>query len=178
MDLLDLLRQSGGDESVSKLADSVGIDDSSASRLISTLSPAIARGLERQGPGTGDGFEGLKKALEKGDHARYIDRPELMASGATREDGNRILGHLFGSKDVSRQVAARASEKTGLDAATIKQALPLIAGLAMGALSKKTTADSGGVSGDRLGGLLGGLLGSGDDGFGIDDVMSLARKFF
>ena len=89
-----------------------------------------------------------------------------MQSSATRDDGNRILGHLFGSKDVSRNVAAQAAAETGIDAGLIKKALPLVAGLAMGALSKRRENS------------LTDLLGGNGDGFGVDDVLGLAKRFF
>ena len=75
---------------------------------------------------------------------------------------------------MSRNVAANAASSTGLDAGLIKKALPLLAGLAMGALSKKSNA------GQSMGGGLTDLLGFGgnDDGLGLDDVLNLAKKFF
>jgi hypothetical protein len=42
------------------------------------------------------------------------------------------LGHILGSKDVSRQVAAQASTRTGISELVLKQMLPAVATLAMG----------------------------------------------
>lgn len=97
-----------------------------------------------------------------------------MSSAEAVADGNNILGHLLGSKDASRNIAAQAAESTGIDASLIKQALPLIAGLTMGLVSK--TSDSG----QSLGGSFADLLGElgGDDGFGVDDALDMAKKFF
>jgi hypothetical protein len=97
-----------------------------------------------------------------------------MSAADSVTDGNKILGHLFGSKDVSRNVAAQAAESTGISASLIKKALPLLAGLAMGAMSK--TSNKGQSLEASLPGLLGGL--GGDDGFGLDDVLGLAKKLF
>ena len=180
MDLMDLLQKTGAGDSVGKLAGSVGIGDSQAKDLIGALSPALIQSLQKQAA-SGGGLDALQSALAKGNHQQYIDQPELMQSEATREDGNKILGHLFGSKDVSRNIAAQAAQETGIDAGLIKKALPLLAGLAMGALSKKTGggADTGEAAGGGLGGLLGGLLGggSGDQG-GVGDLLGLAKKLF
>jgi hypothetical protein len=41
-----------------------------------------------------------------GKHEQYIVNPDIMSSMETLTDGNNILGHLFGSKDTSRNVAA------------------------------------------------------------------------
>ena len=91
----------------------------------------------------------------------------------TLTDGNNILGHLFGSKDTSRNVAAQAAESTGIDVSLIKKALSLLAGLAMGAVSK--SSEGGKKLDDSAGDLFGNLMGG---GFGIDDALDLAKKFF
>ena len=88
------------------------------------------------------------------------------------DEGNGILGHLLGSKEVSRAVASRASEKTGLGDDLLKQMLPVVATMVMGSLAKKSeepdtlTQLAGMLGGGQaqsggLGGLLGGLLGGG-----------------
>ena len=79
----------------------------------------------------------------------------------------------FGTKEVSRNVAAQASEVTGIDASLIKKALPLLAGLAMGALSKNSTASD--PSESSLSDVFSSLT---DGGLDIDDVVGLAKKFF
>lgn len=172
MDLTDLIAMAGGESSIEKMAGSLGLDRSSATDLIGALSPALSKGLQKQGQASG-GLDALQDILKSGAHQKYIDEPDLMQAASTRDDGNKILGHLFGDKKVSREVAAQAAQKTGLDTDLIKSALPMIAGLAMAAMSKKSndTADAGGL-GDLLGGLAGG-----DDG-GLDDLIGLAKKFF
>ena len=174
MDLMDLLSAAGADNSVGKIADSVGMGASDAQNMIGALAPALMRSFQKQAESSG-GLDALQSALAKGNHQRYVDEPDLMGSENTRDDGNKILGHLFGSKDVSRNVAAQAAADTGIDATLIKKALPLVAGLAMGALSKKTSAGAS-DSGDLLGSLVGGVLGG--SGGGIDDLLGMAKKLF
>lgn len=178
MDLLDLLKSAGGNDSIGALGSAVGLGSSDTSRVIGALAPALMRGLQKN-TASDDGLAGLKRAFEKGDHQRYIDEPELMRSEDTRVDGNKILGHIFGSKDVSRNVAAHAAQESGVDAGLIKKALPLLAGLAMGAMNKKTAGGRELGSSATEGGLgpLGSLLGGGN-GIGLDDVLGLAKKFF
>lgn len=178
MNLLDLLQSAGGSDSIGELGSAVGLGSADTDKLIGALAPALMRGLQKNTV-SDDGLAGLKRAFETGRHDRYIDSPQLMRNDETRIDGNKILGHIFGSKDVSRNVAAHASQETGLEAGLIKKALPLLAGLAMGAMNKKTgggremgsTSVSGGL------GPLGNLIGGGD-GLGLDDVLGLAKKFF
>ena len=187
MDLMDLLKATGGGDSIGQLAKTVGLGSSDTSKLGEAISPALMRGMQKN-TADDNGLAGLRSALQTGGHERYIDRPELLAAAETRSDGNNILGHIFGSKDVSRNVAAAASRDTGLDPGMIKKALPLLATLAMGAMSKKTSAgrdlgtsaSAGGLGplGDLIGGLGGGAGAQRDDGVGLDDILGMAKKFF
>lgn len=180
MNLMDLLGAAGGGDSVGQLASKVGLGSADTSKLVEALGPALMRGLQKN-TASDDGLAGLRRALESGGHDRYIDNPALMDADDTRSDGNRILGHLLGSKDVSRNVAAAAAQDTGIDPGLIKKALPLLATLAMGAMSKKTSAgrdiepsvERGGLG--SLGDIVGSLAGSKS---GLDDILGMARKFF
>ena len=80
---------------------------------LKALLPALAAGVQKntQQPG---GIVALLGALSKGDHDQYLDRPERVAQPEAISDGNAILGHLIGSKDMSRSVASAASQKTGI----------------------------------------------------------------
>lgn len=169
MNLTDLLNSVGGTESLGSLASNLGLDSSKTNDLIGALAPALMGALTEQTK-SADGLSNLQNALKSGKHKQYLDNPDLMSSAETRADGNNILGHLLGSKDASRAVAAQAASSTGIDASLIKKALPLIAGLAMGAISK--SSDGGNSLADTAGGLFGG------DGFGVDDALDLAKKFF
>jgi hypothetical protein len=176
MDFLDLLKQSGGESSLGSLASGLGLDSSKADDLVGALGPALLQGFKKQVTPEG-GLSALQSALQSGNHERYLDDASAMSAADTVTDGNKILGHLFGSKDVSRNVAAQAAESTGIDASLIKKALPLLAGLAMGAMSKTSKTSNKGQSLEAsLPGLLGGLAGG--DGFGLDDVLGLAKKLF
>ena len=170
MNFLDLLKQSGGDGGIGEMARNLNLSSSQTSKLIEAVGPALLGGIKKQTDS--NGLDGLARALQTGGHQRYIEDPREAVSATGIADGNKILGHLFGSKDVSRGVAAKAAETSGVDAGAIKKALPMLAGLAMGALSKKSNAGSSGLDG-----LLPQLLG-GADGFGLDDVMGLAKKLF
>ncbi len=178
MNLMDLLKSTGGGDSVGKLADAVGIGSGDAEKLVDALAPALMGGLKKNTTDD-NGLAGLRRALETGGHDRYLDDPGLMGSADTRADGNRILGHIFGSKDVSRNVAAAASGETGIDAGLIKKALPLLATLAMGALNKKSSAGRDIGSSARSGGLgpLGDLLNMGGKS-GLNDILGMAKKLF
>lgn len=170
MDLLNtLLKNSDAEQTLANLA---GVDSQSATEVVSKLLPALTGGLQQNLQKSG-GAEALAGALQSGNHQRYIDNPASLADAES--EGNGILGHLLGSKDASRALAAQVGVETGVDISTVKKMLPMVAALAMGALSKKT--DGGEQLQGGVGEILGGLLGGGDSG-ALGTVTGLAKKFF
>ena len=179
MDLLKLLLDSQSSPALKQLASQFGVSEGDAKNALSGMVPALSQGL-RKNLSSKDGLEGLMGALSKGDHQRYVDRPETLADAAT--DGNAILGHILGSKDASRQVASDVAARTGLDSGLLKKMLPAVAAMAMGSMSKQTAASglTGAVSGGNSTGVLGmlsGLLDADKDGSIMDDVAKMAGKF-
>jgi hypothetical protein len=179
MNLLETLKNSAGTDNLEKLGQQFGIDESAVSSVLGQVVPQLGGGL-RQGATASGGLEALMGALQSGNHQRYLDDISAVASQSGVLDGNNILGHILGSKDASRAVAARASEASGVSTEVVKQMLPMIATLVMGALSKQTgggeqLASAGNE--DGLGGMLSSMLDSDGDGSAVDDVLDLAKKF-
>ena len=171
INLFDMLTQTNNGAAVQQVGQQTGLQPDMAQAAIKALLPAIAGGLQRnvQQPG---GLQSLLGALQNGQHEQYLDQPESLAQPNAIADGNALLGHLLGSKDTSRAVAAQAAQKTGLSEQVLKSVLPMVASMAMASLSKQTKkpdmagALAGMLSGQQpqpaqggIGGLLGGLLG-------------------
>ena len=183
MSILETILKSQGGGLVKQVAGSLNLDEAQAGAAVAQLLPALTQGIKTnvQKP---SGLESLLGALQKGNHARYIEQPEALTRPETIQDGNAILGHILGSKDVSRKVAADAAAKTGVDVDKLKQMLPMIATMAMGTLSKESS--SGGLSalmgggGDKAGamGMLSGFLDKDGDGSMADDLLGFAKKLF
>lgn len=181
MNLMDAILSSQGSP-VSQISRKFGIGESDVTKAITNLLPALTNGIKRNVSQKG-GLESLLGALTKGGHERYLDDPEAISRDEAVSDGNGILGHLLGSKDVSRQLANRTAKKTGLTAGLLKKILPLAAGLAMGALNKQGNK-SGTLPGlkksrskSTLGSLVS-LLDADGDGSPIDDILGIAGKLF
>ncbi len=77
-------------------------------------------------------------AMASGQHAKYFEDAARAFSPQGVDEGNGILGHLFGSKDLSRAVASQAAQATGLSQQVLQQMLPAIASMVMGGLFKQT----------------------------------------
>jgi hypothetical protein len=184
MSLLETLLDAGDGAVVREIAQGLGLCEDDARDAVRRLAPALSRGISRNARKPG-GLEALMAALGSGNHQRYVDRPELLTEQDTVADGNAILGHVFGSKDVSRNVAGHVARETGLDSGLLKKMLPMLAAAAMGALGRQTSGE-GALSrlNERTGtdpglvGMLETFLDADRDGAVVDDVLSLARKLF
>lgn len=173
MNLLDLLKDANGGQNVSTLANQFGLSGDQAGAVLGQLMPALTQGLQRNVSQEG-GLESLLGALSGGRHAQYIDQPETLTQPETIADGNGILGHLLGSKDVSRSLAQQVAGNTGLSDTLIKQMLPVVASLAMGALSKQQSSSQ---AASPLEGLAG-MLDFDRDGSAVDDIAGMVGKLF
>jgi len=165
--LMDMLSGPQGQPAKQQLGQQFGLDENMTQMALKALLPALSAGLQRNAQQPG-GLQALMGALQNGGHDRYLDEPETV------NDGNGILGHLLGSKQLSKSVASHASQKTGIGDDLLKKMLPVVAAMAMGSLSKQSkqpdiaSALMGMLSGAQpqpapkpsgLGGLLGSMLG-------------------
>ena len=183
MGILDSILSAGGGNAVSELAKNFGISEGDATKAIGQLAPSISQGL-KQNMSSPDGLGALMGALNSGKHQRYVDNPQELTNEDSISEGNNILGHIFGGKDVSRNVAQNAAEKTGLDSGILKKMLPMVAAMAMGSLSKNNAASgmASPLSSDNTSGGAAGMLtqflDADNDGSVTDDLLNMAKKFF
>lgn len=172
--ILDMLTGAGGGGAIQQIGQRFGLSEEQTGSALGQLVPALMAGLQQNA--SQGGIESLLGALGSGNHSQYLDEPERLAQDATTQEGNSILGHIFGSKDVSRAVANRASEQTGIGADVIKQMLPVVATMVMGGLSKQTAAAA--AQGQPAeSGLLSSLLDQNRDGSVLDDVAGMLGRF-
>ncbi|MEO0548340.1 MAG: DUF937 domain-containing protein [Pseudomonadota bacterium] len=173
LNLMDMLMGAAGNGAREEMGAQLSLDQDQTSQAIKALLPALSAGLKSNTEQPG-GLEALLGALSKGDHDQYLEQPQRLRQPEATLDGNAILSHLLGSKDMSRSVASSASQKTGISDQVLKAALPMVASMVMGSLSKQTKDSSvadqlmGTLGGQQeqqkssgLGGLLGAVMGGG-----------------
>ena len=177
MTLMDMLSGVAGGQ-MQQAGSQYGLNPQQSQQAVGALLPAISSAMKRN-MSQPQGLAGLLGALQNGGHERYLEDPQALQQNA-QTDGNAILGHLFGSKDVSRAVAGRAAEQTGIGADVLKKMLPMVAMMAMGGMAKQTRSNQGiqgmlagaamqqlmgggmqGAPAKGIGGMLSGLLGGG-----------------
>ena len=184
MNLLETLLNAQNGDVLRRISDQFQLDEGQTRSAVDALVPALSRGISNNASSP-EGLESLLGALARGNHGTYLDRPDALTDQAAVVDGNGILGHIFGSKEVSREVAARASQSSGVDSGILKQMLPVLASAAMGAMAKSGFGAAGAASGSQavadqgggLGGMLNSFLDADKDGSVVDDLIGMAGKF-
>ncbi len=188
MQITDILSQTGGLQAISR---ELGISEADAARGAAALAPAILGGFKKQAQAQPSGLQGLGGLLGQLGGASLLEN--VLSPQPTQVDkGNGVLGQIFGSKDVSRTVAANASSQTGLDSGILKRMLPMLAMMVAGYMARGGGASGQTPSAGGLGGLVGGLLGGSGagssaasglgsmldmdgDGNPLDDILNMVR---
>ncbi len=188
MNILDVLQQSGGIETMAR---ELGVNESVAQAGAAALLPSILGGFKKTTQAQPTGLDGLGGLLGQLGGGGLLD--SVLGSQPTPvNQGNEILGQIFGSKEVSRTVAAGAEQQTGISSDLLKKMLPIVAMMVAGYMAKQSGDNSG--NGGGLSGLIGGLLGGGSkassgglgglgslldldgDGNPLDDIIGMAGK--
>jgi hypothetical protein len=136
--LFDMLTQAQNGNGLDALARQFGLSQQQTQSAVEALMPAFSQGLKRN---TSDpyGLGAFMTAMASGQHAKYFENAGQAFSPQGVDEGNGILGHLFGSKDLSRAVASQAAQASGVSQQVLQQMLPAIASMVMGGLFKQTS---------------------------------------
>lgn len=136
--LYDMLSDAGKGRATELLARQFGLSQKQAAEAMEALMPAFSEGLKRNASDP-YGAGAFLSALSTGQHAQYFEDMQRAFQPTGVEEGNGILGHLFGSKEVSRAVAKQAEAATGIGQEVLKQMLPVLASMIMGGIYKQST---------------------------------------
>jgi len=177
MNMLEVILNAQGGATVREAGRTVGLSQDQTSAALSALVPVLAAGLHRNATQQG-GLDALLNAVRGGGHARYVDQPATLGSQETIADGNGILGHILGSKDVSRAVATHAATQTGIGADVLKKLLPIAATLVMASMAKQQVGQptNSATGGGDLFSMLTPMLYRNRDGSMVDDILGNVGK--
>jgi hypothetical protein len=169
MQITDILNQTGGLQSIAR---ELGISETEAASGAAALAPAILGGFQNHAqtqPGGAEGLGGLLGQLGGGGLMDNVVQPQPTDVAP----GNQLLGHIFGSKDVSRTVAENAANQTGLQPTVLKRMLPMLTMLLAGYMARQAgqRAGAGSGGGGGLGSVLGGMLGGGGLGGALGGIL-------
>ena len=139
--LFDMLANAQNGKGMEALARQFNMSMQQTQAAVEALLPAFSQALKQN---TSDPYGGgaFLNAMASGQHAKYFDDPSNAFSPAGMAEGNGILGHLFGSKELSRAVADQAAAVSGVSQEVLKQMLPVLASMIMGGMFRQTTAQA------------------------------------
>ena len=136
--LMEMLTQGTNGQLVEQIARQYQLSNAQAQQAMEALVPAFSQGLKRNAADPA-GMLKFMAALSGGNHGQFHDNPAQAFTPQGLSEGNAILGELFGSKDLSRAVAANAAQATGLSQSILKSLLSALAPMIMGGLVKQMT---------------------------------------
>ena len=143
---------------ISAIGRQFGLDEAQTKAALDALVPVVAAGMRKQALSP-TGLQDIFKSVLTGGYAGTLDDENAVAFERAKPRGDEALGQIFGSKDVSREVAQQLSATSGIGAAVLKKLLPIVASIVMGQVAKKMgagTSSGGGGLGDILGDVLDG----------------------
>ena len=159
--LFEMMTQAQGGNAMQNMARQFGLAPEQAQSAVESLLPAFQVGMQNQA----DSIDGLQKMIQMfggGQHAENFDADGDGIPDNAVDQGNDVLGQLFGNKEVSRAVANHAEATSGVSSAILKQMMPVIASMLMGGMFKGATSNGlGGLMGQAMQGSLGGAGGLG-----------------
>jgi hypothetical protein len=159
---------------ISAIGRQFGLDEAQTRAALEALTPVVAAGVRRNAQ-TPDGLKDILRGVLMGGHTAALDDEGAVTYDRAKPQGDEILGQIFKSKDVSREVAQQLSATSGIGAALLKKLLPIVASIVMAQLTKKMSG--GGTGGGGLGDILGDVLGGGSrapqggSGGGLGDIL-------
>ena len=192
-DLFTLLKQNLGKKELTRIQDKIGADESATKKAIGAALPAMIGVLGRKASSPQGSAELTKVLNEEEQSGGLIGTIMGMLGGEEPEAEHQaqILDHVLGNR--TEHVANHVSKASGLDKASIKKLLKVLAPILLGVLAKYRksehldTEDAIGLLvkekenvESESGGIIGKLLDQdGDDDFDLADVArTAASKLF
>jgi len=178
-----------GDGGIEKIAQSAGIDSTTAKNILSQAGPLLTAKMADNAKKP-EGLGSLDAALADHDGSVF-DHIDDVADPQVDTKGEKILGHIFGDKtaDLVGALSAKNNADSGSTSKLLAMAAPLVLGQ-LGSQKKSSGMDASGIfellqgekkqaSGNNmLMGLAEKFLDKDGDGSVVDDLMGMAGNMF
>ncbi|WP_416798279.1 DUF937 domain-containing protein [Ciceribacter azotifigens] len=136
--LFEMMLRAQNGTAMEAVARQFNLAQEQAAQAVAALMPAFSSGFKRNTANPYD-MTALLGAMASGNYAKYFEDMTAAFTPQGVADGNTVLERLFGSKEVSRAIAAQAAQFTGISQDIFKKMMPAMADTIMGGLSKQTT---------------------------------------
>ena len=140
MNPVELVVEGNGVESIDELARRFGLSREDAEAVVASVVPQVAQRIERITLSRGGVADVMAMLGEAGGGSLAA-----IGSDEGRSQGNAALEQIFGNRDGSRAVAARASLGSGIGASIIQAMLPYIVSMVMKSLTGRMSGGLGDI---------------------------------
>ncbi len=178
-----------GDQGIEKIAQSAGVDSSTAQSILSQAGPIILTKIA-DNTKSKEGLSSLNTALDSHDGS-ILDNIDDLVNPEVDTKGGKILGHIFGSsaEDLTTVLAKNNNTDSGSTSKLLEMAAPLILGQ-IGSKKSSSNLDAGGIfdllqsekqtlkDSGMLSNIATSLLDKDNDGSVVDDILGMAANFF
>ncbi len=137
MNIQSVVKGAQGGAAITNLATAFGVSPEMTEAAVNAIMSELTYRIERKTLSRG-GIADVISLLGRPELGRAIADPAHLAEPAIANNGDQILDVLIGNKHISRGIADSVARQTGIDAATLKQMLPVVASMLMGGLQAQT----------------------------------------
>ena len=142
--ITDMITQQLGGNMMQQMASKLGGNSEGVQRAAAAAVPMIIAAIKRNASSR-QGAEALSNALNKHSDGGVLGNLGNLFGGSTKQDGSKILGHVFGNKQGT--IAKQLGNATGLGGKGAGDLMSMLAPMVMGALGKAKSQNNIGVSG-------------------------------
>jgi hypothetical protein len=132
--LADIMQAAQGGQAMMNLAQQFGLSPAQTQRAVEALLPAFSLGLQRQAE-TATNYASMIALMSTGKFSPFFEQQEARATEAEQQ-GGAVVDQLFGTPEISRQVAAHAAVLSGVPTEVLMRMQPIMAAMIMGGLFK------------------------------------------
>lgn len=132
VNLFDIMQTAQSGAAVANLSRQFGLSPTDTQRAVEALLPAFSMGLQRaaQNPAM---LPPLLAMMGSGQYTPFFDNAAGPRGAAS---GGDVLAQVFGSPEVTRQIAQQASSMTGIGVQVLQEMMPVIGATLIGGLFK------------------------------------------
>lgn len=151
MNLLEMVKGYMGDETINRIASTLGIDAGTAKSAIGAAAPTLLAGVAQTANSGEDGARRVANAVDNADESVLGNYGQMLSGGdaqSVAQSGTSMLSNLFG-RNTSGGIIEAISRYTGLGGGVAGKLIGLVTPLIFGALKRQKTSmglDAGGLA--------------------------------
>jgi hypothetical protein len=138
VNLFDIVRQAQSGSAMDNLGRQFGLSFEQTQRAMEALLPALSLGFQRSARNP-TVFGQLLEMVASGRYAPFFDG--TGQAGLAQPNGQQVLEKLFGSNEVTRQIAAQGSAMTGIGRRSCSRCCQASPAIVMGGLFRHVSVE-------------------------------------